>query len=145
MTSGLDYAIRLCRTTRHYQPWQIGDFLQRSGHGLFDRPSPDGYPEEDSAHTDSNALVQRWRLANQVRWPIIALVPGSWRWTRALNEGQWAQNVTDVIAVRLTGRLLREPSNQAALDLLTTTDGNREDRVRRVAPFIAQLPEASLK
>ncbi len=141
----LDYGIRLSRTTGHYQPWQLGDFLQRSGQGLFDRPTPDGYPEDDAGQTDSNALLQRWRLAREWMWPLTRLVPGAWRSTNALAQREWTQRVVDVIAVRLTGRVLSENSNQAALDLLSSSTGNRDQRVRTLAPFIAQLPEANLR
>ena len=141
----LDYGIRLSRTTGHYQPWQLGDFLQRSGQGLFDRATPDGYPEDDAVHTDSNALLQRWRLARQWMWPLTRLVPSAWRSTNALAQREWSQRVVDVIAVRLTGRVLSENSNQAALDLLSAGTGNRDQRVRTLAPFIAQLPEANLR
>ena len=64
-----NYAIRLMRMLRWDAPWQVGDYLDRSGAGLFDRPTPDGYPEEDSAYADSNALIQRWSLAQSAKWP----------------------------------------------------------------------------
>ena len=78
-------------------------------------------------------------------WPLTRLVPGAWRSTNALAQREWTQRVVDVIAVRLTGRVLSENSKQAALDLLSSSSGNRDQRVRTLAPFIAQLPEADLR
>ena len=75
----------------------------------------------------------------------MRLVPNAWRSTNALAQREWTQRVVDVIAVRLTGRVLSENSNQAALDLLSSSTGNRDQRVRTLAPFIAQLPEANLR
>jgi hypothetical protein len=145
VASGLDYALRLCRTSGHFQPWMVGDFLQRSGQQLFDRASPDGYPEADSAHTDSNALVQRWRMARQMQWPLAGLVPGSWRFGPAAEQDDWAQRVIDVIALRLTGGVLAPTSNAAALEFAASLSGSSDERVRVLGPFVAQLPEAHLR
>ena len=57
----------------------------------------------------------------------------------------WAQQVIDILAVRLTGRLLSAQSNQAALDMLNGSTGRRQERIAKFAPFIAQLPEANLR
>jgi hypothetical protein len=149
VTSAMDYAIRLCRVTGHYQPWQVGDYLQRSGRGMFDRPSPDGYPEEDAASADSNAMIQRWRLALQTEWPLSSLVPGPWQQAAGLSDPEWAQRAVDTIAVRLTGRTLGPASNEAAVTFATTADEDglapRGQRIRRIGPLVAQLPEANLR
>jgi uncharacterized protein (DUF1800 family) len=141
----LDYAARLCRTAGHYQPWQVGQFLQRSGAGLFDRATPDGYPEDDAAYTDSNAMLQRWRLSRDFVWQLAAHVPAVWRYQDTVPDGAWAQHVIDILAVRITGHVLSDQSNQAALELLAGATGNRDERVRLLAPFIASLPEANLR
>jgi hypothetical protein len=140
-----DYATRMFRATRHFHPWRLRDFLQRSGVGLFDCPTPDGYPDEDPAFADSNAMLQRWRLAQDVRWPLTELVPGAWRWRADLPDDVWADTVIDVVAARLTGRLLTPESHAAARELIASTEGNRDRRVQVVAPFIAALPEANLR
>ena len=51
----------------------------------------------------------------------------------------------DVVAVRLTGRVLGQESNRVALELLETSSGNRNERVLMIASFIAQLPEAHVR
>ena len=141
----IDYGVRACRVMRHFQPWQLGDFLGSAGTGLYDRASPDGYPEDDAAYADSNGMLQRWKLARRWQWPLAGLVPGPWRYSGAMPESMWAQSVVDVVAVRLTGRVLGETSNESALGLLGESAGTRDERVRLVATFIAQLPEASLR
>ncbi|MDI1290380.1 MAG: DUF1800 family protein, partial [bacterium] len=50
----LDYALRLVRITNANNPWTTIDFLQRSGAGLFDRATPDGYSQDDADYSDSN-------------------------------------------------------------------------------------------
>lgn len=145
----LEFGLRLARTTHLMNPWLIADYMQRSGNGLFDRSTPDGYPEEDSAYVDSNAMLQRWRLAKDAEWPLAGLVPDPIRYGEIPKDeteaARWMQQVVDLISVRLTGRLLGAESNAAALGVLKTTHGNRQDRIFQAAPFIAQLPEASLR
>ncbi len=77
-------------------------------------------------------------------WPLASLVPPGWRYRQDVPEPVWSQLVVDVIAVRLTGRVLGESSNAAALELLGVAEGNRDERIQLLAPFIAQLPEVNL-
>jgi hypothetical protein len=145
----LEFGLRLARATKLMNPWLIADYLQRSGNGLFDRATPDGYPEDDAAYVDSNAMLQRWRLAKDAEWALASLVPDSIRYGEVPKEEKeaerWMQQVVDLISVRLTGRVLGAESNAAALDVLRSTRGNRQDRIFQAAPFIAQLPEVSLR
>lgn len=145
MAHPIDFALRLGRASRFDNPWELGAFLDRSGTGLFDRPTPDGYPQEDAAYGDSNALLQRWVLAQEAVWSLANLVPDAWRYTGAADSRRWAQRTVDLIAVGLTGRVLGDASNEAALDFLMQTTGSTGDRVLQVAPLIAQMPEASLR
>ena len=149
-----DFALRLARTTAWDGARQVGDFLGASGHGMFERATPDGYPEADAEAMDSNAMLQRWKLASQAEGAIADAVPGSMRYGERPIDAAEAQVIVDLIALRLVGRLLGEASNSAALEVLNSTepqrperpaDWNRDPRVRTVAGFVAQLPEASLK
>jgi len=141
----LDYCVSLNRVCGNANPWGVNDFLQRSGMGTFDRSQPDGYPEQDESYANSNAMMQRWHLAQQERWALNRLVPDWWREPGALDPHQWRQNVVDVVAARLTGRLLSPASNQAALDVFAAAKGKSWEQTLQLATFIAQLPEANLK
>lgn len=145
MLTPLDYAMRLDRAVERTNPWVMGGFLERSGTGLFDRPTPDGYPEEDVAYADSNAMLQRWRYARDTRWDIVNTVPTMLRHGSTLDPDVWAQRVVDVMAVRITGLTLSPASNEAAIALLQDVTGSPHERVVSLAPFIAQLPEANMK
>src|SRR5690606_20237278 len=56
----LDYALRISRAARSDNAGAVTSYLNRSAVGLFDKDTPDGYPEEDEAYTDSNVTLQRW-------------------------------------------------------------------------------------
>jgi hypothetical protein len=141
----LDHVVRIARSAAHREPWRAIRFLAASGQGMFDRPSPDGYPQDGAAWSGTNAMIQRWRLAADAAGPLARLVPDAWRYRPRTTEARWRHRVIDVIAVRLTGRLLGATSFAAADDLLAATTGSPDERVRAVAPFIACLPEANLQ
>ena len=145
-----------------YRPIQLEGFLKKSGMGLFDRVTPDGYPEDGADYADSNALLQRWRFMQTLSEPLNRLVPVPWRtpppldgaMTRAANEGgasgiapapvvpDAGQRFIDLAAARLTGHLLAPDSNQAALEVLGQ---GTPDQMHAALVFIALLPETSLR
>ncbi len=144
----LDFGIRMARIVGEANAHAVGEFLQSSGFGLFERATPDGYPEEDAAAMSSNAMLQRWRFARRAEWQLAALVPGELRYVgkdREAPADDEARRIIDLVALRLTGRVLSERSFTAARDVLSGTSGDRDERVRAVATFIAQLPEAGVK
>jgi uncharacterized protein (DUF1800 family) len=156
-----DYALRLARLLRSADPTEDGSksakpqdierFLKLSGMGLFDRATPDGYPEQDAAYADSNSLLQRWRFAQNLGGLIGNLVPSSWRQpparseTAVLPENAFdaPQRLIDLAALRLTGRLLPQASNQAARGLLG--DMPTADEAQQAIVFVSLLPEANLR
>jgi uncharacterized protein (DUF1800 family) len=152
-----DYAFRLARCTGSngwYAPHEIGDFLNASGHGLFDRPTPDGYPELDTEAMDSNAILQRWKLASRADGALAEVLPPGIRWSSGPMNDATRQYVVDILAIRLTGRLLGDSSNAEALKVLDQAappadapieQRNHDAQIKTCATFIAQLPEANLR
>jgi hypothetical protein len=116
--------------------------------GMFDRATPDGYPEADGFFSSSNALLQRWRFAQVVQNGFVGngMIPNSWRpapntsWTPEL-----LQRLIDLAAVRITGNVLSASSNEATMNLLDGAPPDTETRLHLLATFIAQLPELSLR
>lgn len=147
MTTPLDFALRLARVSGSRQPGPLNDFLRRSGAGLFDRPSPDGYPESDAAYADTQALTQRWRFAQNFALPALdrgddtALSPRHPAVLRAERDA-----ALQLAASRLTGRPLAGASLTAAREMLVLRPGERRSEyVRRAAQIIAQLPEVEFR
>ncbi len=145
MTTPLDYCLRLSRGAAWHHPWRMSEYLQLAGFQIFDRSTPDGYPTEDSAYGDSNAMIQRWSLAQEASWALGNLAPDAWRWDGLRADRAWAQRVVDAIAIGLTGRVLGERSNQATVDLLMDSEGSVSERVRMIGAVVGQMPEGNLK
>jgi hypothetical protein len=88
--------------------------LERMGHPLHERPSPDGYPDADGYWVGSDGLLNRWSLAGtlarnrfgnttvpaaeRVMVDVAALVPSPLPATIGA--------LLDAVSVRLTGRAL---------------------------------------
>lgn len=139
------FAFRLARAAGSNDANAVHDFLNLSGQGMFDRSTPDGYPESDAEVTDSNAMLQRWKFAKRLEGSLFELVPSSRRYgDKPIGDDESAATI-DLLAMRLTGRLLGEHSHAAALELLGKTEGKRDDRLRALAVFIASTPEAQLR
>ncbi|MFZ4680997.1 MAG: DUF1800 family protein [Terrimicrobiaceae bacterium] len=138
----LDFSLRLARLTGSGNAVAVRDFLRKSGTGLFDRATPDGYPETDAAYADSNALLQRWRFTAALSGPLRRLLssssPIAWD-----EDGQ--NHAIDLVALRLTGSPLSASSRQAALQYLSRVSPPESDRAKTVATLVAQLPATSLR
>lgn len=147
MTTPLDYALRLARVSGSQNAGPLNEFLRRSGTGLFDRPSPDGYPESDIAYADSQALSQRWRFAQSFALPAFERgddTPVAPR-DPAVRQAEYAA-ILQHAAVRLTGRPLSGPSLLAAQEMFAPKPGQRRAQlIRDAAQIIAQLPEVQLR
>ncbi len=144
----LDHAIRLSRAVRHESAGQVQAYLNRSALGLFDKDTPDGYPEEDEAYTDSNVTLQRWRLAADMDYRLLSAVPEPLRTPPGDEEDlpAWRQAVVDAAAMRLLGRPLGEASSKAVVRLMEDNAGTSAgELVRSVASLVAQMPEATLR
>ena len=175
MAAPIDYGVRIARLCRAAvvqtganpdqaapKPEQVEGFLKKSGMGMFDRVTPDGYPQSDDAYADSNALLQRWHFMEGLVEPLNRLVPKGWRTppvaapavptTPAVADAAHPptvpdnaaqQRFIDLAALRLTGRLLTPGSNQAALDVLG--DAGAPDQYSQALLFVSLLPETSLR
>ncbi|MEM6568921.1 MAG: DUF1800 family protein [Planctomycetota bacterium] len=146
LTSPLDYGLRIGRICRiPAVDWSLRQFLQNSGMGLFDRVSPDGYPEEDTAWADTNGLMQRWRWVQQIPWAVRNIVPNDNRRYSGGDPDAWRQRILDHAAVRLTGWTLGEESNAAALAFFQEDEAQVWRQVDNACELVCRLPEANLK
>jgi hypothetical protein len=143
----IDFGVRNARIARSLNPGPVNDLISASGMGMFDRATPDGYPEDNGYSMNSNILLQRWRFAKQIQNDFLAtgLIPDAWKpadagWTPAVT-----QRIIDLAAARMTGEVLTTASNDAAMKLLADAPPGTDNRLHALATFICQLPESSLR
>ncbi len=147
LASPTDYGVRISRIVNMEPSWShsLQGYLSRSGQGLFERVTPDGYPLDDLSYADSNGMLQRWRLADEAQWSLFNTGSRTLTWDKPVDPVTWKQKVVDCYAILLLGRILDEKSNQAALNILTNAKGNRDEQVRQLAVFVASTPEACMR
>ncbi|MEM6673611.1 MAG: DUF1800 family protein [Planctomycetota bacterium] len=147
LTTPIDFGLRVARVTGNETiDWSLRAFLRNSGMGLFDRVSPDGYPDDDASWADTNGIVQRWRWIQEIPWVVHSLVPSEMRRVAAGDPQSYRQRVVDHAAVRLLGRTLGAESNAAALQHFEEcADLVSWKRVNRVVELVSRLPESNLK
>jgi uncharacterized protein (DUF1800 family) len=147
VASPIDFSVRLARLARLGNPGPVNDLITHTGMGLFDRATPDGYPEADGYYTSSNALLQRWHFAQTIQNNFLGngLIPDGWKPA----DHQWnaasTQRLIDLAAFRITGNLLSSGSNTAALQLLASSPENTDGRLHLLTTFLCQVPETSLR
>lgn len=143
LASPMDFGVRMSRMMGGGRAPDLGGFLRRSGMALFDRSTPDGYPEACVSWADSNGLLQRWRWAGQFPVPNL---PGDLEnkpvaeWT-----GEDRQRALDAVAMRVNGRLLRENSNQALLRWLEGWQGTPRELAGSLGAMVIRLPETHVR
>jgi uncharacterized protein (DUF1800 family) len=147
VASPIDFGVRTSRMAGSLNPGPVNDLISASGMGMFDRATPDGYPEDNGYSMNSNIMLQRWRFAKVIQDDFLrsGLVPNAWKpadagWTPAVT-----QRIIDLSAARMTGNVLTAASNDAALKLLTDAPANTDARLHALATLICQLPESSLR
>ena len=143
----IDFSIRNSRLSHNHNPMTVYRLISTSGMGLFDRPTPDGYPEDDGYSVNTNAMLQRWRFSKGIQNDFLqsgvipnSLKPADTAWTPDLT-----QRIIDLAAVRITGNTLSDASNEAVQQLLADAPASTESRLHILTTMICQSPENSLK
>jgi len=147
VASPVDFSVRLARMAGLANPGPVNDLASHSGMGMFDRATPDGYPDADGYFTSSNALLQRWHFAQIVQNNFLAngLIPNDWKPADHQWDSTTTQRLVDLAAVRITGDVLSPSSNDAALQLIAAAPENTDARLHLLATFLCQVPETSLR
>jgi uncharacterized protein (DUF1800 family) len=142
----LDFSVRIARLTGSGNAGAVREFLRKSGTGLFERVTPDGYPEADAAYADSNALLQRWRFTLAMSGAIRKLLPnGVLPSEKTPWEPKGQNQALDLVSLRLTGHTLPAASREASLQYLAKVSPPENERAKVVTSLVAQLPPASLR
>jgi uncharacterized protein (DUF1800 family) len=147
IASPIDFSVRLARMAGLTNPGPVMDLASHSGMGIFDRATPDGYPEADGYYTSSNALLQRWHFAQTVQNDFLnnGLIPNAWKPADKGWTPDATQRLVDLAAVRITGNILSDSSNSAALKLVAAAPENTDGRLHLLATFLCQAPETSIR
>jgi uncharacterized protein (DUF1800 family) len=140
----LEFGIALSRTSQSVNTHAVHQVAQRCGRGLFDRASPDGYPEADNNYADSNSLLQKWLLAKQLEYALARALPWPMSQPEPLRNPERRALALDYLALTLTGRVLSPASQEAAAQIVLAALEAVKDPAQRsmqITTFVAQCPE----
>ncbi len=142
----VDFGLRVYRVTEfHEHPHNLRRYLQQSGTGIFEHPTPDGLPEADSDYASSNALLQRWRFVSKMSWALWRLAPPGWRHQLQRPNPEVERQLVQYISQGLTGYPLDERSLEAAMQALATSRTKSTDRVHEVTAVVGMMPETNFR
>lgn len=145
LASPLDYGVRVLRIVESRDVDALQELLNRSGRGLFDCETPNGYPENNGAFADSNSLLQKWNFARRIEEALGRAIPSTLWAGDALTKPGANEKLIDFAAIRLTGRLPEPDSRKAQLDLLAEQVPDPRLKMLQLASFILQSPEAQVR
>ncbi|MGF1449771.1 MAG: DUF1800 family protein [Opitutales bacterium] len=141
-----DFGLRLFRVAEfHEHPHNLRGYLQHSGSGIFEHPTPDGLPEADADYASSNALLQRWRFVSKMQWALWRMAPPGWRQQLKNGNAEVEARLMQFVSQRLTGYPLNERSLAAAMKALGTSKTRSTHRVHELTSVVGMMPETNLR
>lgn len=141
----LDFSVATMRRSEEPDTWQMHECARNSGVGLFDRATPDGYPDSNKHYADSNSLLQRWRFCDRIQWHLYRNLPERLHQANGLEKEEWLQRMIQVSAMNLMGKPLEGQSFESTKKFYLELDGQPYEKALKLTSFIGKLPEANLR
>jgi len=136
----LEHGIGIARQLQRLDTGRIQEYLDRSGAGLFDRATPDGYPTVDTSYLGSNAMLQRWKLAGDAAPQLLRVAGGPPK------EGETPEAFIARLALVSNGRLPSPTSRAALMELLDKKNFTENSNPPlAAAELMLRLPESQLR
>ncbi len=139
----VEFGIAVQRTADSYHPWHVINLGDRAGRNLFDRSTPDGYPEANSEYSGSNFQLQKWRFAKDLEGEFGDALAWSWFDKEPMQDPAHREKVIRNAALVLLRQELG-PNSFAAAKKVMEQAAKIEDhnqRRRLLAVFLEMLPE----
>lgn len=141
----LDFTVASMRRSEEPDIWQMHECTRNSGVGLFDRATPDGYPEENSHYADANSLLQRWRFCDRIQWHLYRNLPEQLHNSANLEKDEWLRRMIQVASMNIIGETLGEKSFESVKSFYLGLEGQPYEKALKLTSFVGKLPEANLR
>ncbi len=137
----VEFGVAHQRSAAALHPWSVIGLGDRSGRNLFDRASPDGFPETNEDYADSNYQLQKWSYCKELEQGLSTSLPTSWFDANALKNPLYADVLIDhVFAARKGGA--PSPTTREALRAILRQDvPDPNNRRYLFASFLHMMPE----
>lgn len=143
----VEFAIANQRVTESFHPWRVLDLADRSGRNLFDRSTPDGYPEENEAYANSNFQLQKWRFAKDLAEKFDKQLPWKWFDENSMKSTEHRAALARLVTLLLTRHPISSSSAAAAETIAIQASEvlDQQQRRRMFAAFTLMLPEPQFR
>lgn len=141
----LDFTVASMRRSEEPDIWQMHECTRNSGVGLFDRATPDGYPEENSHYADANSLLQRWRYCDRIQWHLYRSLPEQLHNPANLEKEEWLRRMIQVASMNIIGETLGPQSFESVKTFYLGLEGQPYEKALKLTSFVSKLPEANLR
>jgi len=137
----IEFGVVRQRATGSIHPWSVINLGDRSGRNLFDRASPDGYPEDDSEYADSNYQLQKWNFCKEMENALATGLSYSWFDIEALQNQTHRDAVIDIAFAARVGRAPSASTRDALHAILQQDLPDTNKRRSLFASVLHMMPE----
>ncbi len=141
----LEFALATQRTAGSANPGWAVTLTDRSGRGIFDRVSPDGYPEACEEYADSNYQLQKWNHCRDAEAALAAPLAYGWFDAKALESAEHRDAVIDLAMQARFGEPPAPATREALHGILLEPLSDPNQRRRLFASFLHMVPEAQYR
>lgn len=137
----VEFGVALQRSASVMHPWSVIGLGDRSGRNLFDRASPDGFPESNEEYADSNYQLQKWSYCKEIGQNLAESLPWSWFAAESLKNPDYRDVVIDHAFATVKGRPPSTSSRTALHAILQQDIADHGQRRTLFASFLHMTPE----
>jgi uncharacterized protein (DUF1800 family) len=137
----VEFGVAHQRSAAAIHPWSVIGLGDRSGRNLFDRASPDGFPETNEEYADSNYQLQKWSYCKELEQGLSTSLPEGWFDAKALKDPHHADAVIDHAFAARRGRAPSAATREALRTILQQDVADPKHRRYLFASFLHMMPE----
>ncbi len=137
----IEYGVTMQRISSSMHPWSVIGLGDRSGRNLFDRASPDGYPETNEEYADSNYQLQKWSYCKELEQSFANALPQDWFDTEKLKDAAHRDAVMDHAYATRRGSAPSASSREALHAILSQEIADPNQRRILFAAILHMMPE----
>jgi uncharacterized protein (DUF1800 family) len=137
----IEFGVSAQRVSRSIHPWSVIGLGDRSGRNLFDRASPDGYPETNEEYADSNYQLQKWSYCKELEQSFANALPQDQFDKEKIKDASHRDAVIDQAYATHRGSAPSAASREALHSILSQEIADPNQRRILFATFLHMMPE----
>lgn len=141
----VDYGVTMQRISSAMHPWSVIGLADRSGRNLFDRASPDGYPEKNEDYADSNYQLQKWSFCKELEHALANGFPQGWFDKEKLKDADYRDTVIDHAFASRRGESPSSKTREASHAILSQEIPDPNQHRILFSSFLHMMPEFQIR